>query len=66
MYSLLATSFLTSLGAMIKIALVIGASAYLVHRKVFNDSHIRALTAVVVNLALPCLILESILNNFHP
>jgi len=66
LYSLLATSFLASLGAMIKIALVIGASAYLVHRKVFNDSHIRALTAVVVNLALPCLIFESILNNFHP
>jgi len=66
LYSLLAASFLASLGAMIKVALVIGASAFLVRKRVFNDSHIRALTAVVVNLALPCLIFESILNNFNP
>ncbi len=65
MYSLLAVSFLTSLGAMIKVALVIGASAFLVRKRVFNDSHIRALTAVVVNLALPCLVFASILNNFN-
>lgn len=64
MYSLLAGSFLASLAALSKIAIVIVVSALLVRRGVFTDSHIRALTAVVVNLALPCLIFGSIIQDF--
>ena len=64
MNSLLVSSFTASFTALLKIALVIAVSAWLVRRKVFNESHIRALTALVVNLALPCLIFERILTNF--
>ena len=64
MYALLAESFLASLAALSKIAIVIAASALLIRRGVFNENHTRALTGVVVNLALPCLIFGSILQNF--
>ncbi len=65
MYSLLAASFLASLTALSKVAIVIIVAAWLVRRGVFNESHTRALTAVVVNLALPCLIFGSIIQDFN-
>ncbi|MFC1544707.1 AEC family transporter [Gemmatimonadota bacterium] len=64
LYALLAESFLASLAALSKIAIIIAASAWLVRRGVFTDSHTRALTAVVVNLALPCLIFGNFMQNF--
>jgi predicted permease len=60
----LAASFAASFIALIKIVLVIAVSAWLVRRGVFGEIHIRALTGVVVNLALPCLMFSNILANF--
>lgn len=65
LYSLLAASFFATLAALGKVAIVIMAAAWLVRRGVFNESHTRALTAVVVNLALPCLIFGSIIQDFN-
>ncbi len=65
MYSLLTASFLASLMALGKVAIVIIAAAWLVRRGVFNENHTRALTGVVVNLALPCLIFGSIIQDFN-
>ncbi|MFC1613691.1 AEC family transporter [Gemmatimonadota bacterium] len=62
--SLVLTSFLATLTALVKIALIIVVSAWLVRRKVFDEKHIRALTAMVVNLALPCLIFSSFVRHF--
>ncbi|OGF98182.1 MAG: hypothetical protein A3F83_01980 [Candidatus Glassbacteria bacterium RIFCSPLOWO2_12_FULL_58_11] len=65
MNSLLITSFTASFTALLKIALIIAVSAWLLRINVFNETHTRALTALVVNLALPCLIFDSILTNFE-
>ncbi len=65
MYSLLAASFFATLMALSKVAIVIIAGAWLVRRGVFNENHTRALTGVVVNLALPCLIFGSIIQDFN-
>jgi len=63
--SVIGSSFLATLGALVQIALVIGASAFLVRRKVFDETHIRALSGIVVNLSLPCLIFGSIVRDFN-
>ena len=65
MFALLAESFLATFAALVKVAVVIVVSAWLVRKEIFNETHIRALTGVVVNLALPCLIFESIIHNFE-
>jgi len=62
--SLLSASFLATLAALAKIALVIVVSAWLLRKGIFDESHTRAITAVVVNLALPCLIFSNIVNHF--
>ena len=65
MFSVIGTSFLATLGALVQIALVIGVSAWLVYKKVFDETHIRALSGIVVHLSLPCLVFDSILRNFN-
>ncbi|MEA2062775.1 MAG: AEC family transporter [Gemmatimonadota bacterium] len=62
--ALILTSFTATLVALAKIALVIGVAAWMVHRKIFNEAHTRALTAVVVNLALPCLVFSNVIKCF--
>jgi len=63
--SLISASFLATLSALAKIALIIGFSAWLVRKKIFDESHTRAITAVVVNLALPCLIFSNVVKYFQ-
>lgn len=65
MFGEIGTSFLATFGAMVQIALVIGVSAWLVHKKVFDETHIRALSGIVVHLSLPCLVFDSILRDFN-
>ena len=60
----LTASFAASFVALLKIALVIIVSAWLVRRGVFTEIHIKAITGLVVNLALPCLVFGSIIVNF--
>jgi malate permease and related proteins len=62
--SVIGASFLATLAALVQIALVIGTSAFLVRRKVFDENHIRALSGIVVNLSLPCLVFSSIIRDF--
>jgi len=62
---LISASFLATLSALAKIALIIGFSAWLVRKKIFNENHTRAITAVVVNLALPCLIFSNVVKYFQ-
>ncbi len=64
MDSVLGSSFLATLEALIKIAIIIVTGAWLVRRGVFNDSHIRSLSALVVHIALPALIFANIVTGF--
>lgn len=64
MFQALAASFAASFIALVKIALVMVASAWLVRRGVFGETHIKAITGVVVYLALPCLVFGNIIANF--
>ncbi|HUU30186.1 MAG TPA: AEC family transporter [archaeon] len=65
MYSLLTVSFLATFTALTKVAIVIIASAWLVRRNIFNETHVRALSGVVVHLSLPCLVFANIIQHFE-
>ena len=58
-------SFFATLHAFGKVGVIIVFSAWLVRKRVFNEGHVRALSGLVVNLALPCLIFSSIIRNFN-
>lgn len=52
--------------AVLKVFLIVLAAGLLVRRKIITQEHIRALTAVTVNVLLPCLIFSNIIGTFDP
>lgn len=65
MPSILLSSFLATLAALAKVAIIVVACAWLVRRNIFNETHVRALSGVVVHLSLPTLVFSSIVSNFN-
>lgn len=59
-------AFSATLIAVAKVFLVMAAAAALVRARVLTNAHISALTAVTVNVLLPCLIFSNIVGTFDP
>jgi len=52
--------------ALLRVFIIIVVAGLLVRKKIITQSHIKSLTAVTVNVFLPCLIFSNILANFEP
>ncbi len=59
-------AFITTLIAMLQIALIAIAAAVLLRRHIITDSHVTALTAITVNVLLPCMIFANLIRRFDP
>jgi len=58
--------FITTLTAMLQIALIAIAAAVLLRKHIITDSHVAALTAVTVNVLLPCMVFANLIRRFDP
>lgn len=66
MFEIFSEAFITMLGAVGRIFLIIVAAGFLVRKKWLTDEHVKALSTVTVNILLPCMLFAKISNNFHP
>lgn len=66
MYDIFSEAFITMLGAVGRIFLVIIAAGILVRKKILIEDHVKALSWVTVNILLPCMMFAKISSNFQP
>lgn len=57
-------AFSPTFSAVLRILLVVLAAGLLVRRKIVTDDQIKALSALTINIFLPCMIFSNILRNF--
>jgi len=66
MDGIFAPAFSATLVAVAKVFLVMAGAGALVRARILRDEHITAMTAVTVNVLLPCLIFSNIVRTFDP
>ncbi|MFA9392488.1 MAG: AEC family transporter [Prolixibacteraceae bacterium] len=66
MYEIFSEAFITMLGAVGRIFLVIVAAGILVRKKILKEEHVKALSQVTVSILLPCMMFSKISNSFQP
>jgi len=60
------SAFTETFLALLRVFMIIIVAGLLVRKKIITQSHIKSLTAVTVNVFLPCLIFSNIVANFEP
>lgn len=60
------SSFGTTFGAILPILLIAAIAGFLVRKKFLTDEQLKALSAVCIQILLPCLIFSNIIENFDP
>ncbi|OQY02978.1 MAG: hypothetical protein B6I25_08635 [Planctomycetales bacterium 4572_13] len=58
--------FATTLTAMLQIALIAIAAAVLLRKHIVTDSHVTAMTAIMINVLLPCMVFANLIRRFDP
>lgn len=66
MIEIFVETFSSTFQAVLRILLIAFAAGVLVRTKVITDLHIKALSAVIVRVLLPCLIFSNIVQYFEP
>ena len=66
MANLFTDVFLTTLGAVGRIFVIIMGAGILVRKKIITDEQVKVLSQITVNILLPCMLFSKISKNFQP